>query len=103
MAAMIWCPFPDHDHARSVAKSLLKENLIACANILGPMESLYMWEGESHSDEEVGVLFKTSHQLVDECVERLAVLHRYVSPAIMAWECEGAHPSTREWLGSLGA
>lgn len=41
MAAMIWCPFPDRDHARSVAKTLLEENLIACANILGPMESLY--------------------------------------------------------------
>jgi len=100
---MIWCPFPDQEHARAVAKALLEEKLIACANILGPMESLYMWEGESHCDEEVGVMFKTSHHLVDDCVERLAVLHRYTSPAIMAWKCDNALPSTKEWLGSLGA
>lgn len=62
-----------------------------------------MWGGESHSDEEVGAIFKTSNQLVAECVERLAVLHRYTSPAIMAWECDSAHSDTREWLTSLGA
>lgn len=103
MAAMIWCPFPDHEHARSVAKTLLDEELIACANILGPMESLFMWQGEYHSDQEVGVLFKTSQERLEQCVERLGVLHRYDSPAIMGWACDGTHPDTRKWLSSLGA
>ncbi len=103
MTALIWCPFPDRDHARSVANALLDENLIACANILGPMESLYKWNGERHSDEEIGVLFKTKQELLDECVERLGQLHRYNSPAIVGWVCDKAHPATLDWLNSLEA
>ncbi|NQX94901.1 MAG: divalent cation tolerance protein CutA, partial [Erythrobacter sp.] len=42
-AALIYTPLPDAKTARSIAGILLEENLIACANILGPVESVFRW------------------------------------------------------------
>jgi uncharacterized protein involved in tolerance to divalent cations len=54
-AALIWCPFPDRETARRIAGQLLADGLVACANIMAEMESLFMWEGKADSAAEVGV------------------------------------------------
>lgn len=98
VAALVWCPFPDHDSAAQVAERLLGERLIACANILGNVTSVFAWDGGTQRGTEVGVLFKTTAQALDALVERLGALHPYDTPAILGWRCDGAHPATLAWL-----
>jgi periplasmic divalent cation tolerance protein len=100
-AALIWCPFPDADSARQAAGQMLADGLVACANILPGMESLFIWEGRADSAQEVAVLFKTTHQHLDAAIERLGTLHPYETPAIIGWRCDAAHPLTSQWLGGL--
>ena len=57
-AALIYAPFPDAETARTIASTLLDEGLIACANILGPIESVYVWQGRVESAQESAALFK---------------------------------------------
>jgi periplasmic divalent cation tolerance protein len=103
-AALVWCPFPDSDSARDIAGQLLDENLIACANILGPVESHFVWEGARSIGTETAVLFKTTDDLLSAVVTRLGVLHPYDTPAIIGWHCDTAHPATLAWLAaSCGA
>lgn len=97
-AALIYAPMPDAETARSVAGVLLEEGLIACANILGPMESLFVWNGKQESAQEVAVLFKTTADRMDQSVSRLGALHPYETPAIVANVCSAAHPDTLAWL-----
>jgi periplasmic divalent cation tolerance protein len=99
---LVWCPFPDGDSAADVAQVLLYEHLIACANILPAMRSLYVWKGEHGDEAEVGVLFKTNQAQLPKLTERLAELHPYDEPAIVGWHCDSAAPSTAAWLGALG-
>jgi len=101
-AALIWCPFPDREAAREVAGQLLAEGIVACANILPGVESLFIWEGKADSATEVGVLFKTSAGKLDAAIERLGTLHPYETPAILGWHADAAHPATRQWLGGFG-
>ena len=101
MSALIWCPFPDQDSARRIANSLLDEDLVACANLLGAIESVFQWQGNRESAQEIGVLFKTDAALLDRAVARLAVLHPYDTPAIMGWRCDAVPDATRAWLGLL--
>lgn len=101
MAAMIYCPFPDRDSVREIAGQLLDERLIACANIFGDMESLFVWESKRDCGKEVGVLMKTDAGLLDQAIERLGELHPYDTPAVVGWRCDSAAPATREWLASL--
>ncbi|MFA7595536.1 MAG: divalent-cation tolerance protein CutA [Novosphingobium sp.] len=96
--ALIWCPFGDRDSASQVAGQLLDERLIACANILPDMQSLYLWKGKRGDSRECGVLLKTEASTLDRAVERLAELHPYEDPAIIGWHCDAASPATLAWL-----
>ena len=101
MTAMIYAPFPDRKSARGVIATLLEEKLVACANILGGVESHFIWEGKLDSSEEVGVLFKTDDSLLDAAVERVGSLHPYETPAVLGWRCDAAPDVTREWLREI--
>jgi periplasmic divalent cation tolerance protein len=100
-AALIWCPFPDRDTARRIAGQLLGEGLIACANILPDMESLFIWQGKADSAHEAGVLMKTTAAKLDAAIARLGTLHPYETPAIIGWHADSAHPLTQQWLAGL--
>ena len=101
--ALVWCPFPDGDSAAAVAGRLLDEGLVACANILPVMRSLYVWQGERGEAEEAGVLFKTDAAVMPRTLARLEQLHPYGEPAILGWRCDAAAPATAAWLGALAA
>ena len=101
MSALIWCPFADDDSAATAARQLLDEGLIACANILPPMRSLYTWQGERNEAIEVPVLFKTDASLLDRATARLAEVHPYETPAVLGWRADTAAKPTAAWLRSL--
>ena len=98
MSALIWSPFADAESAARVAGQLLDERLVACANILPPMRSLYVWQGERGEAAEVGVLFKTDAAVLDRATARLAELHPYDTPAVLGWRADTAAKPTAEWL-----
>ena len=100
-AALIWCPFASEDDAARAASQLLDEGLVACANILPPMRSLYLWNGECGEARECGALFKTDARLLDKAIARLAAIHPYDTPAIAGWHADAAAPATDAWLGEL--
>jgi periplasmic divalent cation tolerance protein len=100
-AALIWSPFESEDAAASAASQLLDEGLIACANILPGMRSLYVWQGERGEARECGALFKTEAGLLERAVARLAAIHPYEAPAIAGWLADATPPSTAAWLGEL--
>jgi periplasmic divalent cation tolerance protein len=99
----VWCPFPDAQSARSAIAALLDQGLIACANILGPVESHFVWQGERATSSEVAILCKTTGDCLSFVVERLGLLHPYDTPAIMGWFCEATHPASAAWLASACA
>lgn len=94
----MWCPFPDSESARDAIGLLLDEQLIACANILGAMESHFVWQGARASGTEAAVLFKTTADGLPHLVARLGALHPYDTPAIIGWRCDATHPATMAWL-----
>ena len=99
--ALIWCPCPDAPTAVSVAKALLDERLIACANLLPGMISLFDWDGERGEASETGMLLKTDARLLERAIARIVALHPYEEPAVLGWRCDAAAPGTTAWLGGL--
>jgi len=97
-AALVWCPFPDAETARAIAGTLLDEKLIACANIMPTIESVFTWKDAVSSEIECGVLFKTTDDKLDALTTRLAELHPYETPAIMGWLVDKTPPQTLAWL-----
>jgi len=81
--SLLYTTFPSKEEAIKVAHTLLEQRLIACANILGSITSLYSWEGEMQESQEVGVFLKTAPKKVYELIEVLQNLHPYDTPAIL--------------------
>jgi periplasmic divalent cation tolerance protein len=100
-AALIWSPFDSEEAAAKAASQLLDERLIACANIVPGVRSLYVWRGERGEGRECGALLKTTDTLLERAVARLSEIHPYDTPAITGWRADAAAPATVTWLESL--
>ena len=101
MSALIWTVFADKDQAIEIASTLVDERLVACANMMEGITSLFLWQGTVDTASEVGVLFKTDSALLAKAVARLEALHPYDTPAIMGWTCDAAADATSAWLNGL--
>ena len=54
------------DEARRIGRRLVSTRLAACINILGPMQSIYAWEGSLEETAEVVLIAKTEAKRLDE-------------------------------------
>lgn len=98
--SVIYVTTANQESARSIAKTLLEEKLIACANILPEAQSLYRWEGEIKSETESLMILKTATSLVTKVTERVRALHSYECPCIVSWRLESGHEAFLQWVGT---
>jgi periplasmic divalent cation tolerance protein len=71
------------DEARTLARSLVEQNLAACAQI-SEVESFYRWDGALQQHGEFHVLFKTTAARYAAVEAALYSAHPYEVPAIYA-------------------
>jgi periplasmic divalent cation tolerance protein len=43
---LLYATYPNADEAKAIARTLVGDRLASCANIPGPMTSIYRWDGE---------------------------------------------------------
>jgi periplasmic divalent cation tolerance protein len=94
---MIYTTLPDKATTKKVAKTLIKENLIACANFF-PIESIYRWKNKLCEDKEYALIIKTRKSLYRKAEKRLKELHPYEIPAIIYYEIKGGLESYLSWI-----
>jgi periplasmic divalent cation tolerance protein len=97
----VWClysTFPKKELATLIADNLLKENLIACANIIEGVSSLYMWEGKREQSAECIMLAKTQGSCVEQAIFCIKQLHSYEVPCVVAWKLEKGYPDFLQWV-----
>jgi periplasmic divalent cation tolerance protein len=86
--------------ARNLASKLVEERLAACVNILPGVVSVYRWEGRIETSDEVLLVAKTSDAAAGALVARLAEIHPYSVPEIVALDAARVHPKYLEWVDS---
>lgn len=80
--ALIYVPCPSQKVARQIAKHLLKKKIIACANILGPSQTLYFWQGKLVQEKEFILIGKTKRENFKKAQEEIEKIHPYSVPCI---------------------
>ena len=86
------------EEAERIADDLVGARLVACAQIVCPVRSVYRWEGAVQHDDEYLVLLKTRSGLLGDLEERLAREHPYQTPELLVFEVAGGAASYLEWL-----
>jgi periplasmic divalent cation tolerance protein len=90
--------FANADEALRIGRTVVEEGLAACINILSPCTSIYRWEGKVEQSDECPAILKTTPDQADRLIARLAELHSYEVPAIVAWPADHALPAYVEWV-----
>jgi periplasmic divalent cation tolerance protein len=91
---------PNKQEAMKIVRTLLEERLIACANILDHVHSMFWWKGKIEEEKEVLVFLKSRRSLFKKLSERAAELHSYDVPEILALQIvEGSQPYLN-WMKS---
>lgn len=85
--------------AETIARTLLAERLIACANLLPGVTSLYWWEGAVQEGQECVVIGKTTEERIDTVTSRVKELHSYACPCVVALAITGGNPEFLRWIG----
>lgn len=101
--SVVLATVPDEAAGKRLARALLEERLIACANLVPGVTSIYRWEGAVHEEGEALVVMKTRSELVPRLVERIPELHPYALPEVLALRVECGLPAYCRWvLGETG-
>jgi periplasmic divalent cation tolerance protein len=84
--------------AKELAASAIEARLAACAQVAGPITSVYRWEGAVWTDPEWRVEIKTATDRVAALTEHLTAQHAYDVPEIIATPIEGGSAEYLAWL-----
>jgi periplasmic divalent cation tolerance protein len=90
----------NREEAKRIAALLVDGGLAACVQILPGIESVYRWQGETQTDQEVLLLAKTMRNKFDELVGKVTAIHSYETPEIIALPIIAAAEPYLKWLGS---
>lgn len=86
------------DEARRIATELVEERLAACVQIIGPIESIYRWQGKVETATEWQCWIKTRRQHYDSLEAAIRRLHSYEVPEILAVPIVAGSEAYLKWL-----
>lgn len=84
--------------ASALANAVVEARLGACAQISGPITSVYRWAGEVSTDEEWELTVKTTTARLPALIDYLKANHSYDLPQIVTTEIAGGSPEYLAWI-----
>lgn len=98
--SMLYVTAESREQALSVGRTLVTERLIACANVIDGMTSVYRWKDQLEQSDEVVLLLKTRTELVERAIARVRELHPYDVPCIVSWPLGAGNSDYLDWIDS---
>lgn len=86
------------EEGRKIARDLVDQRLVACANLVPHIESIYHWEGKVEADQEVKVLLKTESVHFEAIKSYIETHASYDVPAILVFSIEEGNGNYLRWL-----
>jgi periplasmic divalent cation tolerance protein len=86
------------DEATRLARALVEERLAACANVIGPIRSIYRWAGAVEEADEHLLILKARGADVAALEGRVRTLHTYAVPEVLALPVRAGSAPYLAWL-----
>lgn len=81
-----------------IATALIERRLAACVQIVGPVQSVYRWQGAVERAEEWLCLVKSTAEQFAAIESAIRELHSYECPEIIATPIAAGSPDYLAWL-----
>ncbi len=83
--------------ADRIARTLVEERLVACANI-SQVRSYFVWENKLSEEVEDMMILKTESNLADKVKTRIKDLHSYDLPEVIVLPIIGGAKDYLKWI-----
>lgn len=84
--------------ADKLATALVERNLAACVNLVGPIQSIYRWQGAIERSAEFLLIIKTGNDRLADLQNAIEELHSYDTPEFLVFSTAGASDRYTQWL-----
>jgi periplasmic divalent cation tolerance protein len=88
----------DAEEAARLGRTLVDERLVACANVIGPIRSIYRWEGRIEDTAEHLLILKARARDAAALDARVRALHSYAVPEVLALPVRAGSAAYLAWL-----
>lgn len=86
------------NEAKKISEELLKKKLIACANIIPNMTSLFFWNKKINKENEIILLLKTTEDKFTTIENIITSFHTYEVPCILAFSIINGNKNFLDWI-----
>lgn len=86
------------EEAEHIAQVAVERMLVACVQIVGPVESVYRWQGSVERSEEFRCEMKTRAEKFDELKALILQSHLYELPEVIAVPITNVSPAYARWI-----
>lgn len=84
--------------ANVIADILVGKKLIACANIIKDIQSVFRWQGKVEKADEVLLILKTQQESFSKIVKAVKEHHSYEVPEIIALPVLDGNKKYLNWI-----
>ena len=95
---VVYCTCPNEVVAREISRAITTKKLAACVNIIPKVESIYIWNGQSETDEEVLCIIKTTTEKYQSMEDEIIKLHPYEICEIIDIPVIKGHSAYLNWV-----
>lgn len=86
------------EEAKQIINSLVRDRLIACGQVTGPIESTYWWQGTIENSQEWLCIVKSKEEKFKGIVNLVKQIHSYEVPEIIACPLTALEENYARWL-----
>ena len=98
--SLIYITCSSKTEAKNIAKTLVQEKLIACANIIDNVTSIYEYNNKLCEEDEVLIVAKTISGYFQKVKNRIIEMHSYDIPCIVEINITNAANKFTDWVAS---
>ena len=91
------------EEAAHIGRALVEARLAACANVVGPIRSIYRWRGTIEDAAEHLLLVKARAADVPALEAEVRARHSYEVPEVLALPVRGGSAAYLAWLAESTA
>ncbi|GGT00490.1 divalent-cation tolerance protein CutA [Planobispora rosea] len=88
------------ESGESLARSITEARFAACVQIVGPIRSVYWWDGKVETAEEWQLLIKTTAEMFPALEKHIKENHSYDTPEIIATSIVAGSPEYLSWISA---